>query len=330
MWGGEQGKWYNMQKIDMSEKMPMVDAANVPQVKYSAAYSTGRERISSMGSDPMEAFEAAAPGQVADAWWSASDINPEFLSVAIRAHAAGLYKKAIAANSLAGLQKVAAEKRIAEVESAAAGAASVKSDSASSVLVPSAGAAKFTGVKLVGPTVKNAKGVLSNFSDTSYALIEQDFSPGNAPIEAVIEFSIPDSGVGSAGLLGGLGGRDGFTPYYIVASTAVGYLSSSGKAWDIASSMLIGLSLQPKGTYRIKCEWDGKEYAWSVWRGKWVAIKQLPSKSSVAGGFKLQLGTNRGQNAPFPGTIDLNKCYIKIGGKLWWEGEKGAYKNANK
>ena len=63
--------------------------------------------------------ESAAPGQVADAWWSASDINPEFLSVAIRAHAAGLYKKAIAANSLAGLQKVAAEKRIAEVESAA-------------------------------------------------------------------------------------------------------------------------------------------------------------------------------------------------------------------
>ena len=45
MWGSERGKWYNMQKIDMSEKMPMVDAANVPPVKYSAAYSTGRERI---------------------------------------------------------------------------------------------------------------------------------------------------------------------------------------------------------------------------------------------------------------------------------------------
>ena len=63
--------------------------------------------------------ESAAPGQIADAWWSASDVNPEFLSVAIRAHAADLYKKAIAANALAGLQKVAAEKRIAEAESAA-------------------------------------------------------------------------------------------------------------------------------------------------------------------------------------------------------------------
>ena len=60
--------------------------------------------------------ESAALGQIADAWWSASDIHPEFLSVAIRAHAVDLYKKAIASNSLAGLQKVAAEKRIAEVE----------------------------------------------------------------------------------------------------------------------------------------------------------------------------------------------------------------------
>ena len=36
-------KWYNIQHIDMSEKMPMVGAANVPPVKYSAAYSTGRK-----------------------------------------------------------------------------------------------------------------------------------------------------------------------------------------------------------------------------------------------------------------------------------------------
>ena len=274
--------------------------------------------------------ESAPPAKIADAWWSVVDIRPAFLSSAIRAHAVDLYKKALASNSLAGLQKVAAEKRIAEVESAAAGVASVKSDSASSVSVPSVGSAKFTGVKLVGSTVKNTKGVLSDFSGASYALIESDFSPGNAPIEAVIEFSVPDSGVTGAGLLGGLGGRDGFTPFFIVGSAVVSYLSASGKTWDVAAAMPIGLSLQPKGTYRIKCEWDGKEYVWSVWRGKWVATKRLPSKFPVAGGLKLQFGTNRGQGVAFPGTIDLNKCYIKVGGKLWWEGEKGAYKNANK
>ena len=63
--------------------------------------------------------ESAPPAKVADAWWSVVDIRPAFLSSAIRAHAVDLYKKALASNSLTGLQKVAAEKRIAEVESAA-------------------------------------------------------------------------------------------------------------------------------------------------------------------------------------------------------------------
>ena len=59
--------------------------------------------------------ESALPAKIADAWWSVVDIRPAFLSSAIRAHAVDLYKKALASNSLAGLQKVAAEKRIADV-----------------------------------------------------------------------------------------------------------------------------------------------------------------------------------------------------------------------
>jgi len=47
-------KWYNIQHIDMSEKMPMVGAANVPPVKYSAAYSTGRERILRLGGSTVD------------------------------------------------------------------------------------------------------------------------------------------------------------------------------------------------------------------------------------------------------------------------------------
>ena len=34
-----------MQQIDMSKEKPMGIAANAPQVRYSAAYPTGRERI---------------------------------------------------------------------------------------------------------------------------------------------------------------------------------------------------------------------------------------------------------------------------------------------
>lgn len=271
--------------------------------------------------------ESAPPAKIADAWWSVVDIRPAFLSSAIRAHAVDLYKKALASNSLAGLQRVAAEKRIAEVESAAEPEKEFQSVSRRSSAAESA---KFTGVKLVGNTVKLNKGVLSEFTGPSCALIEPDFSPGNAPIEAVIEFTMPDAPVANAGLMGGLGGRDGFTPFYIVGSSLVGYLSTSGKSWDLASALKLGLPLKPKDTYRVKCEWNGKEYIWSVWRGNWVVLGRLACQSPVAGGLKLQLGTNRGSNSPFLGAIDLNKSYIKVGGKLWWEGVKGAYKNANK
>ncbi len=92
--------------------------------------------------------------------------------------------------------------------------------------------------------------------------------------------------------------------------------------------MKTGLHLKAKDTYRLRCEWDGKEYTWSVWRGNWVVLGSLTCQSPVAGGLKLQLGTNRGEGFPFLGTIDLNKSYIKVGGKLWWEGTKGAYRNA--
>ena len=38
-------KWYNMQFIDMSGKLPMGIAGNAPRVRYSAAYPTRAERM---------------------------------------------------------------------------------------------------------------------------------------------------------------------------------------------------------------------------------------------------------------------------------------------
>ena len=42
---GQPGKWYNMRYIDMSGKLPMCRRTENAQVRYSAAYPTGRERI---------------------------------------------------------------------------------------------------------------------------------------------------------------------------------------------------------------------------------------------------------------------------------------------
>ena len=266
--------------------------------------------------------------KAADAWWAVELPKKDArLSSAIRSHAAALYAKAIP--SLKGLAKVQAERRIAEAESAA-GVANAKSDSASSVSVPSAGSAKFTGVKLVGSTVKNTKGVLSDFSNTSFALIDQEFSPGDAPIEAVIDFTMPKGDAGTSGIISGLGQGYSFTPFQISNKSLIAFLSNSGSKWDVARYLDIEISLKQGASYRCKCEWTGSEYIWSIWHGKWVVAKRIQSKLPVAGGLKLAIGVNRGINSPFAGTIDLNKCYLKIGGKLWWEGVMGAHKNANK
>lgn len=267
--------------------------------------------------------------KAADAWWSVELPKKDAkLASSIRSHAAALYAKAIP--SLKGLAKVQAERRVQEVQESAAEAATAKNDSSSPASIASAGAAKFTGVKLVGSTVKNTNGVLSDFSNGSYGLIEPAFSPGNAPIEAVVEFTMPDGPVRKGGLLGNVGDEMGFSPFYIRNATIEGDLSSSGKDWDIASILLTDLSLTPKATYRLKCSWDGKEYSWHVWRGRWALLAKVPSNRSVVGGSLLQFGTNHGKGAAFAGTINLNKSYICIGGKLWWEGVRGAYKNANK
>ncbi len=168
--------------------------------------------------------ESAPPAKIADAWWSAADIKPDFLSRAIRAHAVDLYKKALADTTFTGLQKIVAEKRIKEFQPATEPAQVSQSASRHS---SAADSAKVTGVKLVGNTIKLNKGILSEFRGTSYALIEPDFSPGNATIEAVIEFTMPDAPVANAGLMGGLGSKDGFTPFYIIGSSVVAYLSTS-------------------------------------------------------------------------------------------------------
>ena len=275
--------------------------------------------------------ESAAPSQVADAWWSASDINPEFLSVAIRAHAADLYKKAIAANSLAGLQKVAAEKRIAEVESATeATSAKPEKSTVASSSSSAAGSAKYYGVELVGVSVKDNKGILSGFANKSYARIKAPFDPKEKAIETVVEFTIGTTVDGAAGILCTVS-KYGFAPLIIRSGQVMGILSSTGTSWDISSGVAVGIMVKPQTTYRVKITWDGECYTWFLWENtSWHKLKAMPCSMPVFGGADLQFGTGRALDAPFTGTINVSHCYICIGGKLWWEGVKGAYKSANR
>lgn len=110
----------------------------------------------------------------------------------------------------------------------------------------------------------------------------------------------------------------------------IGAISSNGKTWDIASNIPYGESVSQQNSYRVKCSWNGKEYEWFIWdKPIWRRVLKINSAVPIFQASELQFGNHRLENAPFSGTINLNKCYICIGGKLWWEGVKGAYRNAN-
>ena len=298
-------------------------------IKYFAVSDSPAAAAASAELKLQDEPEASRPyDKPADVWWEVELPKKDAkLAAALRAHSAALYAKAIP--TLSGLSKVQAERRIQEVNKAVAESASAKSDSASSAAIPPAGSAKFTGVKLVGSTVKNTNGVLSDFSNGSYALIEPPIPVDKVPVEVVVEFSTPPDMKPTFGIMGGQGQGFGFSPFCINDLKVTGCFSSNGKSWDIAQGYDSGVILTPSETYRLKCIWDGSAYTWYVWRNKWVAQKTLKSKKAISNGLKLQLGTNRGLNHPFNGSIDLTKCYIKAGGKLWWEGARGAYVTAN-
>ena len=260
------------------------------------------------------------PAKIADAWWATADIKPDFLSEAIRAHAIEFYNKALEDKTFKGLQRVVATRRIEEYIRDA----KINQKSQAGVV----GVAKTTGVALVGVSVRNNNGILSGFTSSSYAKIRYPFAPKDATVEAVMEFTTGETIGGTGGLLVGLGAKNGFSPFYISSGHVLGFLSSDGSTWNIAKGVDLGITLKPRTTYRVKCSWNGKVYTWWLWsRNNWSSLKTLPSALHVFNGLELQFGTNRGIRDPFDGTINLNDSYICVGGKLWWEGVKGAYMN---
>lgn len=275
--------------------------------------------------DADRANEAAA-----DAWWAVELPKKDAkLAAALRAHSAALYAKALP--TLSGLSKVQAERRIQEVKDASLAASdspapTAKSSTSSS---SSVGTAKYYGVELVGDAVKEVKGRISGFSDNSFAKIRAPFDQNRKSIEVVIAFETGATVDKSGGLLSA-SVQCRFAPLFIKGGQLVGFLSSNGATWDVSFGKPISLALKPKTGYRIKVTWDGNTYTWYQWNSNnWRRIKDISCATPFKGSIDLQLGKGCSSNTYFSGAIDLNMSYICIDDKLWWEGAKGAYNNAN-
>ena len=271
------------------------------------------------------------PVKIADAWWTASSSKPDFLPRILKAHAVKFYKKALENPYVMGTQKEEAESRIAEFEADTERELYWRLPLEGEEILK-VGNAQFVGAALVGESVWAHKGIIRGFGNASYVKMLAPFKPGGETFEVVMEFTVAGRMI-DAGLMGCIGQEKGFSPFHILNNRLYGCLSSNGRYWDIACNPLCDGVLKINKTYRVRCTYDGETYAWFLWDrdwNLWSLVKKEKSNKHVLCDSDIQIGTICGKKGPFIGSVDMNKCYICIGGKLWWEGIKGAYQNANR
>lgn len=195
-----------------------------------------------------------------------------------------------------------------------------------------------TGVSLVGSSVQNNNGILSGFTGSSYATMPFYWTAGASQIEAVIKIHFAQTG-SAQGIWGGVGSVNGFTPFYYNGPNGpIGsYLSNNGSQWaatphgDAGTKRVAWNSSSPlaTGDYILREIYESGTVKTGRWsNGAWTT-ETSNSFGTIYGASNMEqeLGTNRGQNNPFLGTIDLNYTYLYRDGELWWEGAAGAYKN---
>jgi hypothetical protein len=196
----------------------------------------------------------------------------------------------------------------------------------------------YTGVNLVGSSVQNNNGILSGFTSSSYATMPYYWTSGATSIEAVIKFNVTSKSA-TQGIWGCVGSKNAFTPFYLHTSTnsISAYISSDGQYWlveDMTNPNIPNVNyVYPlsTGDFVLKITYSNTS-GYTHYRygsGAWVDCGTISNTASPYGEANLvpQLGTNRGQNNPFLGTIDLNYTYLYRDGELWWEGAAGAYRN---
>lgn len=169
-------------------------------------------------------------------------------------------------------------------------------------------------------TIQN--GVVSNFSNTSYLLLD------NASVTDSFEFSytfttgadvttkqfIKGSAVDYQGLIFGI-----YNGHFVL-NCGTGTTSP----WSITGNDLSGTyAVQPDTTYTVKVTYDGTDYKLSYLSGESYIEDISVTSATQLGTFTNTIGlTNSNGNylLPFLGSIDLKECYIKVNDQIWWQG----------
>jgi len=104
------------------------------------------------------------------------------------------------------------------------------------------------------------------------------------------------------------------------------YISSNGSSWDIASDITFINAPLTNTTYYIKAEFTGNQYkfSYSLDDINYTDPIIINSSARVICSDCLYLGYRTAYTDQwFRGYIDLSESYIKLDGKMWWQGLRG-------
>ena len=169
--------------------------------------------------------------------------------------------------------------------------------------------------KVGSPTIRN--GVASNFGNSNYLRITSSFSPNTSDFEIGTEVKTGSISSNQRIISDGKVSENntGLTFYAPNKNFRFRvYDSTSSLLYNIDSSLIVSAN----SNYAIKAYRQGTTLAISVsadgtnWTTDTLDLPATASFSDVA----LLLGHAR--NFPFSGSINLNKTYVKIKGKLWF------------
>lgn len=173
------------------------------------------------------------------------------------------------------------------------------------------------------PKVDN--GVVSGFSSANYLKITDSFNVSSAKSWEMFYKITTGSNITTGQTICGHTGSSNYDPVAITTNTSKHFaLTLCGSS---SSSFLNAVSgkytILPNTNYWLRLTFDGSKYvlSYSLNNVDFIDDVSLESTKKIWTS-NLVLGRQQGSDSeyPFLGSIDLNECYIKINGELWWTG----------
>ncbi len=172
-------------------------------------------------------------------------------------------------------------------------------------------------ISVVG-ALSNNNGIISGFSAANYIKVPASSVPEFSSFESCVKFTTGSDVTATQ------------TPFvFLESSTGLGgiwveikegylklYLSGNGTSYDKANNLNIQ-AVEPNTTYIVKYIWDGESFVVEV-NGEVKTTIEAVTAIAVPGADITLGGRIKYTGEYFRGSVDLNECYIKLNGEMWW------------